>query len=682
MIFKKLRFKNIRSYKELEIEFPKGNTLLSGDIGVGKTSILLALQFALFGLQPGQKGASILRHGEESAEAILEIDVDGKRVVLERSLKKAKAGGITQDYNKLTVDDKEEELSTSEMKNSVIKLLEYPKEFAKKSNLLYKYTVYTPQEGMKEIIQENPETRLDTLRHIFGIDRYRRIKENCQIFTQKIKDSVKIKEVEIKELNLFKERLAEKSEKKIQLSKDVNNLSVMSETHKNTASIEDKKLKELEEKLEERKRLVSDLEKKNIELQAKNSIKLRVEKEILTMQNQMKEEIDYSPERLKNVSELVEKHKSILEELGKKLTDVNSKISVLNSKKESSLDLKARILSLENCPTCFQSVVDEHKTKISKRTQFDLEDIERELEPKMFEKDQIIKDIEKEKKLITDYDSDKDKLETDKIKKEHQDTIKTKIQSESFVLERTVNEVKEIENAINGTTDKIATYANFQKEFEAQKIKSEDANKKFRTVEIMFAERKKEEELIKQQLEEMKEDITRKEKVREDLNYLRGLQDWLEDKFLSLIGTTEANVMAKLRSEFSSIFNQWFSMLVSDSLSVRLDENFTPVVSNQDYEIDYDFLSGGERTAVALAYRLALNQVLNSMLSNIKTKDIIILDEPTDGFSDLQLDKMRSIFEQLNSEQVIIVSHEHKIEGFVDNVLKIEKDKTSFIESG
>ena len=77
MIFKKLKFQNIRSYKELEIDFPKGSTLLAGNIGAGKTSILLALQFALFGLQPGQKGASILRQDSDTASVYLELEVEG-----------------------------------------------------------------------------------------------------------------------------------------------------------------------------------------------------------------------------------------------------------------------------------------------------------------------------------------------------------------------------------------------------------------------------------------------------------------------------------------------------------------------------------------------------------------------------------------------------------------------------
>ena len=41
---------------------------------------------------------------------------------------------------------------------------------------------------------------------------------------------------------------------------------------------------------------------------------------------------------------------------------------------------------------------------------------------------------------------------------------------------------------------------------------------------------------------------------------------------------------------------------------------------------------------------------------------------------------MRDIFEQMNAKQLIVVSHEQKIEGFVDHVLKVSKDFTSNIE--
>ena len=105
MIFKKLRLKNIRSYEDLEIEFPKGSVLLAGEIGSGKTSILLGLQFALFGLQPGQRGSSILRHGSDTAYACLEMEIDNKTIILERMIKKNKNGSITQNINNIYVGD-------------------------------------------------------------------------------------------------------------------------------------------------------------------------------------------------------------------------------------------------------------------------------------------------------------------------------------------------------------------------------------------------------------------------------------------------------------------------------------------------------------------------------------------------------------------------------------------------
>src|SRR3989344_3596149 len=139
----------------------------------------------------------------------------------------------------------------------------------------------------------------------------------------------------------------------------------------------------------------------------------------------------------------------------------------------------------------------------------------------------------------------------------------------------------------------------------------------------------------------------------------------------------------KFRNEFSNLFRNWFLMLVPENtLDTQIDESFTPIIMQGETEMEYSFLSGGERTAVALAYRLALNQILNSLLSKIKTKGLIILDEPTDGFSEAQINKIRDIFEELNAEQLIIVSHEPKIESFVSNVLRVNKNgDTSLIET-
>ena len=186
---------------------------------------------------------------------------------------------------------------------------------------------------------------------------------------------------------------------------------------------------------------------------------------------------------------------------------------------------------------------------------------------------------------------------------------------------------------------------------------------------------KKEIQVFSKQIDELKERVKKSEEIKKQVNYFVEIENWLSDDFSNLIFLIEKNIMTKLKYEFSKIFSKWFSMLVSESFNVYVRDDFTPVIENRDYEIDYSCLSGGERTAIALAYRLALNQTINSILSNIKTKDIVILDEPTDGFSDMQLDKMRDVLEELNVKQLIIVSHEQKVEGFVENVVRLTKEK-------
>ena len=172
----------------------------------------------------------------------------------------------------------------------------------------------------------------------------------------------------------------------------------------------------------------------------------------------------------------------------------------------------------------------------------------------------------------------------------------------------------------------------------------------------------------------IEKEIFEKQKAKEKLAYLAQLINWIDEFFVNLMSTMEKHVMVNIHSQFNELFKKWFDILMEDeTLNVRVDEEFTPVIEQNGYETYVENLSGGEKTSVALSYRLALNKVINDIIVGIKTKDIIILDEPTDGFSTEQLDKVRDVLGQLNMNQVIIVSHESKIESFVQSVIRIEK---------
>jgi len=63
-----------------------------------------------------------------------------------------------------------------------------------------------------------------------------------------------------------------------------------------------------------------------------------------------------------------------------------------------------------------------------------------------------------------------------------------------------------------------------------------------------------------------------------------------------------------------------------------------------------------------------MRQETESLKSNL-----LILDEPTDGFSKTQLSKVRDVLQELKSQQIILVSHEKELETYVDNIFQITK---------
>src|SRR3989344_111154 len=168
MLLKKIKLENIRSYLSEEIIFPEGSVLLSGNIGSGKSSVLLAIDFVLFGLNPGM-GSALLRNGEDKGSVELHLNIDSKDIVIKRNIKRTQTG-VAQDYGYLITNNEKIEGTATELKARILALLNYPKELLTKSkDLIYKYTVYTPQENMKTILLGDTDSRLETLRKVFGI---------------------------------------------------------------------------------------------------------------------------------------------------------------------------------------------------------------------------------------------------------------------------------------------------------------------------------------------------------------------------------------------------------------------------------------------------------------------------------------------------------------------------------
>ena len=186
MIVESVKIKNIRSIKNLEIDFPPSTMLFFGDIGSGKSSVLKAIEFGLFGTLTAAdlSGESLLRRGENRGSVELTFSINGKKYTIKRNLKKAKKAkknekyAISQEEGSITEYSGDDIVETSfaptDLRRKILNLLNYSiTRYEKAQKIpLFRYTVYTPQEQVKEILQAKPEDRFEILKEVFGIEKY------------------------------------------------------------------------------------------------------------------------------------------------------------------------------------------------------------------------------------------------------------------------------------------------------------------------------------------------------------------------------------------------------------------------------------------------------------------------------------------------------------------------------
>lgn len=680
MIIKSVKLNNIRSYLNETINFPEGSVLLSGDIGSGKSTILLAMEFALFGMRrKGLSGSSLLRKGKKEGSVELCFSIDGKDIIIKRNLKTVQ-GEVRQDSGYILIDGMKTEGTAVELKSKMLEILGYPKELvSKSSDLVYRYTVYTPQEEMKQILADDKDARLDTLRRVFGIDRYKKIRENTQIFVRKLKETRKEYEGKISGLD---EKSAEKNENEKRLNSIKEKISALNPEIKLAC-----------EKLLSKKEQISSKE---------GEIKLL---------NELRKQIDVTESELSSRLLFREKNKKLLESAEKQADELNAKIRMFaahktpaeNEKKEikekitkardgldeASLKIKEceinrknaseineKIKKLSTCPTCLQAVDESHKKEISTQKTSDMQKI-----------DELLKECaEKKRKWEEELKKHENKfdnlLENEKKsdEKKHILALLDEKNKGMSAIKSDLEEAKKEISRINANkiklNEKMLSYKNIDDDYSRLKEELEKLQHGEKELAVRNASLLKEAEGVKSIIDSLEKDIAKKEKAKQKLNSIKELQNWLEAYFTNLVLAIEKQVMSTIYRNFNELLERWFDILIEDeTTTIRLDDEFTPIIEQNGYEVDIADLSGGEKTSCALAYRLALNKVINDFIGTIQTKELIILDEPTDGFSTEQLDKVRDVLEQINMKQVIVVSHESKIETFVDSIIKIGKNE-------
>ncbi len=681
MLLKSIKLNNIRSYLEQKIDFPTGSLLLSGDIGSGKSTILLAIEFALFGSKPSELPASsLLRHGKTEGSVELNFELQGKNIVVKRNLKRSK-NGIKQEVGYIITNGIKKELSPVEMKSHVFDLLGYPKDLvAKGKDLIYRYTVYTPQEEMKRILTEDKDARLNTLRKVFNIDKYKKIRENTSIFIRGVKEKRKEFEGFISDLEEKRKELNGINKEIFELDEKIKSVIPKAERAKTEVSKKREKISIYENKVNELNKLKKNLELLELDLSNtlnehnNNNKKIsRLNEQIIEIEKDLGKEEIIEADNIKEKINILEKN---IEGLQEEIDKVKLRLGELAVNKDKAEETIDKVSKMEKCPLCLQNVKHEHKNSIKDWEIRNIIEAEQNIEF-YSEKEKKIRDkldsAEKEKDVLRKSESKIEliKLKMQNVKEKREE--KEKLEKIQIELKKKIGEINTKKQEINRNKD---TMRNAEEDYKIVKTQFDIALEEEKKLSIEKTGLEKENESLMRIIKTLEVEIDKKLKAKEKLSYLAEMQNWLENYFIDLMGTMERHIMLQVYKEFNELFKTWFNILIEDeTISVRLDDEFAPVIEQNGYETYVENLSGGEKTAVALSYRLALNKVINDVVVDIKTKDILMLDEPTDGFSSEQLDKVRDVLDQLNMQQVVIVSHESKIESFVDSVIRIGKEE-------
>ena len=796
MILNSIIIDNIRSYSHEEVVFPRGISLFEGDIGSGKSTILMSIEFALFGLG-SQKADSLLSKKSESGYVVLEFSVDGEKYEIKRTLKR-KNSGVNQDPKNSWIKIKDEilPLSPSELKQQVLKILKFNEPADPKAeSKIFRYAIFTPQEAMKEVLSDSGK-RLETIRKAFGIEDYSIAKSNSlEVVNELRKKSAVLQErfgnipeleSEISESkenitkvegiiasmskNIEDEKLKEKKiTEQIKSFQDKNSERIKLEAKKD--NLEDKiesskkqfvqieqefedytsELKQNNDRMEELvhiKRPETELsiiditneirrvQKINDELIENNSDKNSITQDLSRLKEVLGEKINSDKQSLDDSLNDLQKEKISLDKFLDEITENNDKIKSQQVEKNTIISsLQNEIAEFaklgSNCPTCKQGITENHHHTLVDKKQDQVEKLKKELEEianSFFESNDKSKEI---KEKIENYTLEISKIEKILPRIEEYATKSSKLEQ----IEAKINEIKasqngnygdnpveflsnlkeeltEFENAteqmkqilesrkkIEGKiTQRKTEFENVEKEItehESELSQTESTLESFRDIgekiseleitqtthrdkinelsgSLASSKEKKNNESEKIQVNEKK--ISESKKWQEKFKQISDIKEWFEEFFIPTISQIEKQVLLSILQNFNETYTRWYSILVEDpTKESRIDENFTPIINQDGYEQEIGYLSGGEKTSIALAYRLTLNSLMRKESESMKS-NLLILDEPTDGFSKNQLGKIRELLDELKSEQIVLVSHEKELETYVDNIFQISKE--------
>ena len=680
-----IELENIRSHVRSKIEFQRGFNCLVGGVGCGKSSVLLAVDFVLFGDPLGRSYEYLLREGADSGRVTLQFTHSGKNYTLIRGLRK-RGKGIGQDLEQLKL--LEDDRVIAQVKSEAV--AEQLKAITGLDKELFREIVWVRQEQLKELLNMTPRERQKRLDELFGLSDYEVAWTNLQGVQREyeVEKRVYERDPDIVILDKLHADLDKTVNEFANVDGQMGQLkkrSVEAETTLNVATGELESLEESRKQTEElmRKeaqlrtsientednsaRLADQIAKTNTSIEAMNERLQTFETELRTHQEKLKQvglKPGQSPDELR-------KYVQTLEE---QLRGISGE---QEATKKEMREAQRRLSSLKTenkCPLCLQDLSQDYKTDLLDR----LSETNAEGEQKVAELQNNYEELEGLRNLVSNVTLSLHTL-TPKI-----DDLRSRVSDERLEFEGLSKEFEEKQLLEKTLREQLTTLRKEIAKFDLaqlEKARSQrdqafneysDVKNKLETIETRKNDLAFRMEELKQRLDNAQEKIERKQRIDNLLQIVTGIRD------------AYRSIQPRVRSEFVTILQRMIQQFLDDltggvgpTLLVKIDETYSPLVQSEEgFERDVTNLSGGERTLLAFAYRLGLGQLIMQSRTG-HGLFTLLLDEPTEslGREDGSIDRLAEAISRLKAiEQIIAVTHSEAFAEKAEHVIRVEKE--------
>ncbi len=735
-MLKYIKLINWTSHALTQLEFAKGVNLFVGVMGSGKTSVLEAISYALFGDFPEgvrkRKLKDIIRHNSQKAEVELLFEFKGNEYVVRRTIKPKNTDAV------LLVNGKIAERGTKRVSEFIERILNV-------NYQTFSRIVFAPQNELDNLLLLSPAERKRTMDKLMGIYDMQMVGEKAQSLVRKLKhieatltssideeelekkkkkfEELSKKEGEIKkalkqlseELEVLNKRLEEINTRYEILRKQkeeydvlrreeakilgiLSNLSDVEEVSKEDLHSLEEELNEVRVERDKKEEEIKKLEKERREIEAK----IRVVNENIRRKNKLLQELQRLKDSIKELPD-IESFEKELDLLNEKLVSFNSK----HKRAEESLEELKKAGA--RCPVCLSPLTEERKNGLIEDWLLKKEEAEKAIK----QINQKIKDLKErvrelrleEKKQISvrsrlqliEKEIEKIKLEDINELMKKREAIEERLKDIREGLRKLEEKFNRINLQLYSKRKELDMYVK-KKKAEGRLSVVREQLKRLEFNEEEFDKVLKIKGEIDVKLSSLKERIN---SMNKELRLLSSMKGDIENEIKTVeVQIKKLNKIKTLKQDlvvFSDVVNELQYIIrneLLEALNKLLPEIWNAIYPYADYKsirieatkdtykfyaylnsrwVDLSsYASGGERMAFAIALRIALTSLL------VPDLGLLILDEPTHNLDENAINKLISLIEEklpLLIEQTFIITHDERLKSPLASTLYLFKRK-------